>query len=298
MLVRAERLPILRNSPVGICAERRRVVNMQRISHGNWLHLKLFRINSIGSALRALIGWPLLVLGLYFVAAMLGSLVPVNGEWKPAAKGITVYLYDNGVHTSLIFPRDLAGYDLGLMVADPTVEPQRISDSPTDTRLEWPEQLPDDRFPGNIQAYPYIMIGWGDARFYRETPTWGAIKPGTTLTALFGSGQALMHVDRLPRLPYRGVKKLVLRKDEFLRLLEFVQSHFPIGFEGKANAEKGYGADDRFYPISPIAYRQGVPDLRYSALFTCNNWVSEGLRRAGIKTGIWTPLPFGVMWWY
>ena len=142
------------------------------------------------------------------------------------------------------------------------------------------------------------MIGWGDARFYRETPTWGAIKPGTTLTALFGSGQALMHVDRLPRLPYRGVKKLVLRKDEFLRLLEFVQSHFPNGFEGKANAEKGYGADDRFYPISPIAYRQGVPDLRYSALFTCNNWVSEGLRRAGIKTGIWTPLPFGVMWWY
>ena len=33
----------------------------------------------------------------------------------------------------------------------------------------------------------------------------------------------------------------MLRKDEFLRLLEFVQSHFPNGFEGKANAEKGYG---------------------------------------------------------
>lgn len=87
------------------------------------------------------------------------------------------------------------------MVADPTVEPQRISDSPTDTRLEWPEQLPDDRFPGNIQAYPYIMIGWGDARFYRRKTHMGCdSKPGTNPTALFGSGQALMHVHRLPSL--------------------------------------------------------------------------------------------------
>jgi hypothetical protein len=107
-----------------------------------------------------------------------------------------------------------------------------------------------------------------------------------------------MHVDRLPRLPQRGLKKLVLRDDESRRLLDYVQSHFPHSFEAKAIAEKGYGIDDRFYPISAIAYRQGVPDLRYSAFFTCNNWVSEGLKRAGVKTGYWTPLPFGLMWWH
>jgi uncharacterized protein (TIGR02117 family) len=260
--------------------------------------LKLFKINSLLTAMRALVGWPLLALGLYLLAAVIGSLVPVNDSWRPPKNGISVYLHDNGVHTSLIFQRDIQGYDLGLMVADPQVEPQRITENATDTHLELPVQLPDDRFPGSIRDYPYIMIGWGDTQFYRETPAWADLKAGTALTALVGSGQASMHVDRLRQLPNRRVRKLKLRAAEFSQLVAFVESHFPNNFESKAVAEKGYGSEDRFYPISSIAYQHMTPDLRYSALFTCNNWVSTALKHAGIKTGYWTPLPFGVMWWH
>ena len=260
--------------------------------------MKLFRINSVGSALRALLAWPMLVLGLYMLAAVVGSVIPVNADWEPPEQGTTVYIYDNGVHTSLIFRRDFDGYDLGLMVADPPVQVQRAMDSPTDTRIVWPEGLPDERFPGKIEDYPFLMIGWGDARFYRETPTWADVRPGTALAALCGSGEAMMHVDRLRHIPYRNVRKLVLRDDEFVDLILFVQSHFPNNFETTVVAEAGYGIDDRFYPISPVSYTQNTPDLRYSALFTCNNWVSYALAQAGVKTGKWTPLPFGVMWWH
>ncbi len=236
----------------------------------------------MGSALRALVGWLLLVLGLYMLAAVVGSLIPVNADWEPPEKGYAVYIYDNGVHTSLIFKRRVDGMDLGVFVADPPL----VSSDEVGLFT-----LPDARFPGSIEEFPFIMIGWGDARFYRETPTWGDVRPGTAFAALFGSGEELVHVDRLRHIPYRNVRRLILRQDEFIRLVEFIANFFPDAFHGRA--EKGYGSDDRFFTIPPRG--QG---LNYSALFTCNNWVSEALKTAGVKTGKWTPLPFGVMWWH
>ena len=151
--------------------------------------------------------------------------------------------------------------------------------------------MPDNRFPGAAADYPYLMFGWGDARFSRETPRWADVRPGTVMAALFGSGETLVHVDRLPRLPYRGLKKLILRDQEYAELLPFLVAQFPDQRMERAMPTPGYGPDDRFYPIS-------TSELHYSAFFTCNNWVSEALKRAGVRTGYWTPLPFGVMWWH
>lgn len=227
------------------------------------------------------------------LAALIGSAIPVNGDWKEPTKGVTIYVYDNGVHTSLILPRSLSDTDLGLLVADPPVPPQHETDSPTDTRPVFLEQLPDAHFPGSIKDYPYLMFGWGDARFYRETPTWGDVQPGTALAALIGSGKTLVHVDRLDSitsLPASDVKRVVLREEEFARLLGFLTPYFING--STHAAEAGYNADDRFYLVT-----DGQDALRYSAFFTCNNWVGTALAQAGVKTGYWTPLPFGVMWW-
>jgi uncharacterized protein (TIGR02117 family) len=266
--------------------------------HSHKTKLSLFKITNKRSAMRAIIAWPMLILGLYMLAALIGSMIPVNAKWKPVTIGNTVYLYDNGVHTSLIVARRLRPTELGVMVADPAVDLPRPNDSPEVRMASMLGQLPDDRFPGNIKSYPFLMIGWGDTKFYRETPAWRDVRLGTALTALWGSGQSSMHVDRLKRLPTNGIKKLVLTEGEYLDLLGFVADHFPNSLEGLYTVEKGYGPDDRFYPISPKSYQHGTPELRYSMLFTCNNWVNEGLKRAGIKTGYWTPLPFGVMWWH
>jgi uncharacterized protein (TIGR02117 family) len=254
---------------------------MLEFGHGSWLHLKLFRINSIWTALRAIAGWPLLATGLYFVAAVIGSMIPVNGGWKPTAQGETVYLYDNGVHTSMILSQQSTP-ELTLLFADPPVT------SPEDVLQN------EGRFPGPVADYPYIMIGWGDERFYRETPTWRDIKPGTVFAALFGSGRSALHVDRLGTLPKNGIKKLTLRRQEYARLILYVTGQIAEGEVGAVPAgpiiSPGYGNDDRFYASKN--------EYRYSILFTCNNWIATGFRRAGIETSYWSPLPFGVMWWH
>jgi uncharacterized protein (TIGR02117 family) len=266
---------------------------MLKIGHGDWLHLKLFRINSAWTAIRALVGWPMLVLGLYMLAALVGSLIPVNNDWLPAKRGQTIYLYDNGVHTSLILRRDHGMDMLGVTVADFPVVPNIVDDHYYRTPVELPKIIPLEKFPGDIDVYPYIMIGWGDAQFYRDTPTWSQVSPSTAMAALTGTGEALIHVDRLKRIPTRNTRKLVLRKAEYDRVVEFVSSHFSSTIATMPRVEKGYGLDDRFYPVSTDG-----PPLRYSALFTCNNWINEALKAAGVKTGLWTPLPFGVMWWH
>ncbi|NJS15713.1 MAG: DUF2459 domain-containing protein [Sphingopyxis sp.] len=187
--------------------------------------MKAFRINSWGSALRALACWPLLALGLYMAAALIGGLIPVNRDWVPPSLGHSVYLYDNGIHTSLIIPRAQAGIDLGRWVADPPVADDLLAD------------LPEDQFPGPAARHPYLMFGWGDARFFRETPRWADLRPGTAVTALVGSGTMLMHVERLSELPVTDVKRLVLRDAEMERLVSFVTSHFPTsgGYHTRAN---------------------------------------------------------------
>jgi len=54
----------------------------------------------VGRLLTALLALP----ALYLVAALIGSLVPVNRGWIEPEEGTTVYLADNGIHADLIMP--------------------------------------------------------------------------------------------------------------------------------------------------------------------------------------------------
>ena len=49
--------------------------------------------------------------GLYLIAALIGGLIPVNANWTEPARGITVYIADNGVHADLIMPVSVDGLD-------------------------------------------------------------------------------------------------------------------------------------------------------------------------------------------
>ena len=48
---------------------------------------------------------------IYLLAALLGSLIPVNRAWQEPAQGITIYLADNGIHSDIIMPATAAGLD-------------------------------------------------------------------------------------------------------------------------------------------------------------------------------------------
>ncbi|QNE30684.1 TIGR02117 family protein [Sphingomonas sp. NBWT7] len=197
----------------------------------------------------------------YPLAALIGGSMPSNAKWRAPERGITLFLETNGVHTGIIMPKVAAGVDWR------QVFPAR--------------DIADPRYG----AYDYVSIGWGERAFYLETPTWADLRPSTVIAAALGSDRTLIHVDHLPRPARDGsVRRLVVTPAQYRRLAGYVRASLVEGGERR----HGYFVYDAFY-----AARGG-----YDAVNTCNAWVGNALRFAGIRVGAWTPLPVTIMWWF
>ncbi|MGL5837140.1 MAG: DUF2459 domain-containing protein [Sphingorhabdus sp.] len=226
--------------------------------------MKLFRINSLGSTLRALIGWPMLLIGFYFIAALAGSIIPANPDWREPKDGIPIFVETNGVHVSLIVPMAAAGEDLSDLIR--------------------PEHLANRDLYGT-----HAMIGWGHGRVYRNARTWADVRSGDVASAIFGSDFTTLHIYHLidPQ-PTRIRKRFHVSQAQFRRIIGEIRATFRLDENGRSIAHPAYGADNLFYD----SYGH------YSAIMTCNEWSGGILRRAGVRMGIWTPLPGGVMRWF
>ena len=225
--------------------------------------MKLFHINSLWSAFRAIIGWPFLVVGLYFVAALIGSLIPANADWKEPEVGIPVFVETNGVHVSLVVPMAAAGEDLSDLI-----RPEHLS---------------------NIDLYgTHAMIGWGHKAVYRNAQTWGGVRSGDIVSAIIGSDETTLHVyHRINPQPSRIRKSFRVTPAQYRKIIAGIRASFVLS-NGISVAYPAYDADNLFYDSVG----------RYSALNTCNEWTGATLRRAGVKMGVWTPMPGGVMRWF
>src|SRR5690348_10081271 len=89
----------------------------------------------------------LLVPALYLLAALVGSLVPVNRDWAEPAHGTTVYLADNGIHADIVMPIAAHG-------------------------LDWRRDFPPGDFARADPNASFIAFGSGERRVYLDTPTW------------------------------------------------------------------------------------------------------------------------------
>lgn len=200
---------------------------------------------------------------LYFVAALIGGLIPANPGWREAERGITIFVRTNGVHTWLMMPTVAAGMDW--------------------RPLAPAEHIKDPRYAGN-----YLAIGYGNRDFYLNTPSWSDLSPRIALAAAIGQGLGLVHVEheRDPRAnDYQ--KPIVLTPGEYRKLATHVRRSFDLDGGGRTVPllGRGYGPADTFY--------EGRG--RYDAHRTCNEWTGEALRAAGVRTGIWTPLSQSIM---
>ncbi|NJM51619.1 MAG: DUF2459 domain-containing protein [Sphingomonadales bacterium] len=226
--------------------------------------MKLFWINSPWTAVRAIAGWVLFVAGIYMASAWIGSSIAANNNWKPASKGIDIFVETNGVHVSIIVPMAAAGEDMGDLIR--------------------PEHLSDPDLYGT-----HAMIGWGHAGVYRNARTWADVRAADIGSAVIGSGDSLLHIYHLIRpkpLIYR--KKLRISDIEYRRLIKSIRASFKLGSNNAPIPYAAYGPNNIFYEANG----------RYSAITTCNEWTGQMLRRAGVKVGIWTPMPGGVMKWF
>ncbi len=207
----------------------------------------------------AIVALPLL----YLAAALLGSLAPLNSAWREPAEGQNVYLISNGTHTDLILPVAAAG-------------------------LDWRPLLPRSDFAGPDPAARWLAFGMGERRVYLETPRWSDITAATIWAAASG-GERVMHVEWITD-PAWHARKIRLRPEEYRRLWTAIRASFRLNANGRPQRidHPGYGPADAFY--------LGVG--RASLLSTCNVWVGDELRLAGVRTSLWSPFAQGLEWRY
>jgi uncharacterized protein (TIGR02117 family) len=200
---------------------------------------------------------------LYLLAALLGSLVPVNRGWSEPESGVTIYLANNGVHADLILPAQAEG-------------------------LDWRPLLPKRDFARPDPAAEWIAFGAGERRVYLDTPRWRDISLPTLWAALTG-GERVMHAEWVGNPAY-AARAIRLRPEEYRRLWQSIRAEFDLDSDGRPVRidRPGYGPADAFY--------EGHG--RASAIRTCNNWAADRLRLAGVKTGLWTPFSTGLVWRY
>lgn len=130
----------------------------------------------------------------------------------------------------------------------------------------------------------WIIFGWGGRAFYLETPTWSDLKPIPVLKA-FTVDSAVMHVDVAGDITPNGssITRFQIGDDGFKRLVGFASDSFATDPNGDRRhiQNAGYGTNDRFFEAKGY----------FNALIGCNTWTAQALRAAGLRTGLWNPVP-------
>lgn len=128
----------------------------------------------------------------------------------------------------------------------------------------------------------WLIVGWGGRAFYLETPTWAELKPLPVLRALTVD-RSVLHVDvageALASQP--GVAAFDVDQESLARLVAFVAKSFATGAGGATAIPGDYGLNDRFFEATGL----------FNVLVGCNTWTASALRTAGLRSGLWTPLP-------
>ncbi|HET6940709.1 MAG TPA: TIGR02117 family protein [Sphingomicrobium sp.] len=199
----------------------------------------------------------------YLVAALIGSLVPVNRDWTEPEEGVTIYIANNGFHSDIVMPARVQG-------------------------LDWTAFVPKSDAAAADPDAKWVAFGSGEERVYLETPQWRDIRPGTVWSAIAG-GKRVMHVEWVSNLDTMD-RAIRLRPEEYRRLWAAVRSDFERNSEDRPERidHPGYGRSDTFY------WATG----KFHALRTCNSWAASRLRLAGVRTSLWPPFSKGLTWRY
>ncbi len=207
-----------------------------------------------------LLGVPLALAGLFLLGAWIGSAIPRNGDWTEPADGVEILIETNGIHTGIVMPLVTAQKD-------------------------WRTAFPASDLGEPYRPYTHVSVSWGEREVFLNTPTWGDLSLATAARAATG-GEGLLHAAHYVRpAPASDIRPLRISKDEYARLVSVIERQ--VKPPGERAVYPGYAGYDVFY-AAPGTYHLGK---------TCNQWTSDTLAAAGIRTGWWTPLPGGVMKW-
>ncbi len=201
------------------------------------------------------------LLALFLISAWVGAAIPRNSGWQEPEHGITIMVETNGIHTALVLP---------------LVTPQK----------DWRTNFPASDLPGPHRDYTHVSISWGEREVFLNTPEWTDLSPATALRVVTVGGDGLLHVAHYVRpAPGPDHRNLRISTRQYARLVRNIEADLPPA--GPRKVYRGYTDYDVFYDAPG----------RYTLGNTCNQWTSDTLADAGIKTGWWTPFAGGVMQW-
>jgi uncharacterized protein (TIGR02117 family) len=193
---------------------------------------------------------------LYLAASLALPLIPGPGPDRSGPPAHVIGLLQGPIHTDILFP----------LTPD------------TRARFAFAEGA------GVPIAHPdaeWLVYGWGSAAFYTTAGTYADISASAVLTAALGDS-AVIRLDALgPLPPLDNLRVLALSDAQFQALLDLttatLSSRAPLD-------HPGFTGTDAFFPAMG----------RFHALRTCNVWLGETFRAAGIPFGLWTPANWSV----
>ena len=225
-------------------------------------------VSTYARILRAVLAWAALAIGLFFLAGWIGSSIPRNRDWRELAPGapaaVTIYVETNGVHTALVLPKYTPSKD-------------------------WSETFPLRDIADPSRPYTHVSVSWGERQVFLETPTWADLSPVTVLRILGFGSEGLVHVAHYVRpAPADDIRPLRITPEQYAAIVRRIEAMLPPGPVSEPRRHyPGYGDHDAFYESRG----------RYTAVNTCNQWTTDTLAAAGVRTGLWTPFAGGVMKW-
>ena len=193
---------------------------------------------------------------LYVLAAVAGALLPAGTP--PSAPQHEIALIAGPIHYDLLLPLDA------------TTRARFGWLAPTGIALDHPEAR-------------WLVLGWGARDFYTTVGSYSDVTARAVWRGLTGDS-AVMHVSLAGPLDSIPVRRLNLDDTQYARLFDAIEASFARGPATQPLPVPGLSAHDRFYPAKG----------RFNLFNTCNVWIGEVLRTAGVRFGRWTPLPLSV----
>jgi len=132
----------------------------------------------------------------------------------------------------------------------------------------------------------YVAFGWGDKGFFLNTPTWGDLTFSTAVNAVFLKSPTAMHVTEYKKTA-SDWKKIMINDYQLISIEKNILDTFQLKEDKGFIKIEGYtyGTNDTFYEANG----------NYTCLNTCNTWTNDILKKAEIKTAIWTPFDSGIL---
>lgn len=196
-------------------------------------------------------------------ALLLGALPYGSGAQPSRDDVVTIHVATNGFHTDILVP------------------------SVTATR-DWRPLLQASPITRESQDAPMIAFGWGSQSAYTELGAITDLSPGLLLKAA-AFDASVVHVQPVAAIRAGpDLLSLTITQAGYRALVDHIEQSLQYGPSGSPIVLEGltHGLGD--------AFLRGRD--RFWLLRSCNVWVGEGLRKARLPVGLWTPLAQSLMW--